>query len=101
MWFFYYFEVQRIAIIDFYSNKLVSYLFARHRKSTPEELIRSETKISHHHLTPEIALHLITDECRLYHQRLDNGPSGDKALEAFGQEPYWAFYWPDGQALTK
>lgn len=79
----------------------MAYLLSWPLKFSPEELIRRETKICHQHLTPEIGLHLITSECRLYHQRLDNNQNGDEALEAFGQEPYWAFYWPGGQALSK
>ena len=43
-------------------------------------------------MTPEIALHLITRNCRLWHGKGDDSPFTD---------PFWAFYWPGGQVLTR
>lgn len=42
-------------------------------------------------LTPELQLRLITPECPIWHENA-------KTLTI---EPYWAFYWPGGQALTR
>ncbi|XP_058831620.1 electron transfer flavoprotein beta subunit lysine methyltransferase-like [Topomyia yanbarensis] len=52
------------------------------------------TRISRHHMAPEIALHLITEECAIYHQ-----PIRDDFC--FATEPFWGFFWPGGQALTR
>jgi len=54
--------------------------------------ILSETKSTSEHLTPEIRLNLITSECRLWNTLPEDAPF---------HEPYWGFYWPGGQALTR
>ncbi|XP_055601542.1 electron transfer flavoprotein beta subunit lysine methyltransferase-like [Uranotaenia lowii] len=41
-----------------------------------------------------MTLHLITDECAIYHQ-----PMGEDFC--FAREPFWGFFWPGGQALTR
>uniref|UniRef100_A0A1B0FP85 ETFB lysine methyltransferase n=1 Tax=Glossina morsitans morsitans TaxID=37546 RepID=A0A1B0FP85_GLOMM len=46
------------------------------------------------HLTPEILLHLITPECRLFNARLTA-----ELENLFKNDPFWGFYWPGGQAL--
>lgn len=58
-----------------------------------KEEIKRNTQISKDHLTPSIALHLITKDCNIYHQQ-----NGHKT---FPEDPFWAFYWPGGQALSK
>ncbi|XP_055538083.1 electron transfer flavoprotein beta subunit lysine methyltransferase-like [Wyeomyia smithii] len=58
------------------------------------KLILRNTRISRHHMAPEIALHLITQECSIYHQ-----PIGEDFC--FRTEPFWGFFWPGGQALTR
>ncbi|XP_064613418.1 LOW QUALITY PROTEIN: electron transfer flavoprotein beta subunit lysine methyltransferase-like [Liolophura sinensis] len=70
---------------------------ARHRSSHVSdaqlvEVIKRETELSTNHLTPEIKLHLITQKCRLWHEHGDTSPF---------QDPFWAFYWPGGQVLTR
>ncbi|XP_035793133.1 electron transfer flavoprotein beta subunit lysine methyltransferase-like isoform X2 [Anopheles albimanus] len=56
--------------------------------------ILSNTVLSRNHMTPEIALHLITPKCAIYHQPIgDNFP--------FKNDPFWGFFWPGGQALTR
>ena len=55
-------------------------------------LIRSHTDVSVDHMTPEIRLHLITEGCDLWRAGED---------QAVFHDPYWAFYWPGGQALTR
>nr|KAF6452280.1 electron transfer flavoprotein subunit beta lysine methyltransferase [Molossus molossus] len=42
-------------------------------------------------LTPEIRLRLLTPRCKFWWERADLWPHGD---------PYWAIYWPGGQALS-
>ncbi|XP_062549559.1 electron transfer flavoprotein beta subunit lysine methyltransferase-like isoform X1 [Armigeres subalbatus] len=56
--------------------------------------ILQNTKTSRQHLTPELALHLITEECTIYHQPIDED-------FCFAAEPFWGFFWPGGQALTR
>ncbi|XP_071448457.1 electron transfer flavoprotein beta subunit lysine methyltransferase-like isoform X2 [Hetaerina americana] len=55
-------------------------------------LIEKNTEITRNHLTPEIALHLITPACPLWKSQIDNCPFND---------PFWGFYWPGGQAVTR
>ncbi|XP_028814196.1 electron transfer flavoprotein beta subunit lysine methyltransferase [Denticeps clupeoides] len=43
-------------------------------------------------LTPEIRLRLFTPNCPFWHARPDTWPFPD---------PYWAIYWPGGQALAR
>ncbi|PIK62959.1 hypothetical protein BSL78_00086 [Apostichopus japonicus] len=54
--------------------------------------IIEQTEVSTNHLTPEIPLRLITRNCPLWHQKED---------ESVFKDPFWAFYWPGGQALTR
>lgn len=67
--------------------------------TTLRSKILRNTCISRHHLTPEIPLRLITAECEIYHRPVtadseDNG-------HGFDNDPFWGFYWPGGQALTR
>ena len=43
-------------------------------------------------LTPEIRLRLLTPNCRFWHANPELWPL---------PEPYWAIYWPGGQALAR
>ncbi|XP_012859469.1 electron transfer flavoprotein beta subunit lysine methyltransferase [Echinops telfairi] len=43
-------------------------------------------------LTPEIQLRLLTPRCKFWWERADLWPYSD---------PYWAVYWPGGQALSR
>ncbi|XP_037912019.1 electron transfer flavoprotein beta subunit lysine methyltransferase-like isoform X2 [Hermetia illucens] len=52
--------------------------------------------ISKNHLTPEISLHLITSECKLFHEPVCEGTE-----RVFDNDPFWGFYWPGGQALSR
>ncbi|XP_042858986.1 electron transfer flavoprotein beta subunit lysine methyltransferase-like isoform X2 [Penaeus japonicus] len=54
--------------------------------------IIQETEPSRDHLTPELCLHLITQSCRLWKAQPEDSPF---------PEPFWAFYWPGGQAVTR
>ncbi|XP_061705587.1 electron transfer flavoprotein beta subunit lysine methyltransferase-like [Cydia pomonella] len=55
-------------------------------------LILQHTVSSRAHLTPELALRLITPECPLWKARGDELPFPD---------PFWGFYWPGGQATAR
>ena len=59
------------------------------------KLIESYTAISNQHLTPEIKLRLITRKCLVW-----NEPVTQNSPHPLG-EPFWAFYWPGGQALSR
>ncbi|CAJ0943822.1 unnamed protein product, partial [Mesorhabditis belari] len=54
--------------------------------------ILRNTRVSSESLTQSIKLHLITEACPLWMSTPEQCPFPD---------PYWAFYWPGGQALTK
>ncbi|MPC26793.1 electron transfer flavoprotein beta subunit lysine methyltransferase-like [Portunus trituberculatus] len=54
--------------------------------------ILAETTVSRDHLTPELALHLITPACHLWRAPPHLSPFPD---------PFWAFYWPGGQAVSR
>ncbi|XP_055601539.1 electron transfer flavoprotein beta subunit lysine methyltransferase-like isoform X1 [Uranotaenia lowii] len=57
--------------------------------------ILHNTRASRRHLVgAEMTLRLITDECAIYHQ-----PMGEDFC--FAREPFWGFFWPGGQALTR
>lgn len=43
-------------------------------------------------LTPEVRLRLFTPNCRFWREKPELWPFGD---------PYWAIYWPGGQALSR
>ncbi|KAJ2945033.1 hypothetical protein O0L34_g1929 [Tuta absoluta] len=55
-------------------------------------LIIRHTLPTTRHLTPSITLRLITPECPLWKAREEDVPFKD---------PFWAFYWPGGQAAAK
>lgn len=57
--------------------------------------IERETVIARTPLCPEIALHLVTDACRLWR-------ATDVDLQALEiEDPFWAFAWAGGQALAR
>ena len=59
------------------------------------ERIRRETRLLPLPTVPELRVHLITPDCRLWH-------AGEEEAAAAGlPEPYWAFAWPGGQALAR
>lgn len=62
-------------------------------KSDIKQFIIENTEIvCDNTLTPEIRLSLFTPKCRFWHARPDTWPFSD---------PYWAIYWPGGQALSR
>lgn len=72
-----------------------------------EKVIEANTEISIDHLTPELKLHLLTPNCRLYNEPISqHGSFVDPSLahnykERVFHEPFWSIYWPGGQALTR
>ena len=64
-------------------------------RSTLAARIQAETQLARVPLVPELALHLIGPDCRLWHA------DEKAAAEAGLPEPYWAFAWPGGQALAR
>lgn len=56
--------------------------------------IIENTIISRSHLTPEISLRLITSECQIFHEPINEN-------FVFPQDPFWGFYWPGGQVVTR
>lgn len=66
-----------------------------HSETIPKvfaDKIIQETELSRDHLTPELSLHLITQSCRLWKAQPEDAPF---------PEPFWAFYWPGGQAVAR
>ena len=57
-----------------------------------DDLIRSNTRLSTEHLTPEIKLHLITPACNSWNYNYEN---------TFLEDAFWGFYWPGGQAINR
>ena len=55
-------------------------------------MIKKHTHLTRAHLTPEIPLHLITPDTRLWQSTTENCPFDD---------PFWGFYWPGSQALAR
>ncbi|XP_050669420.1 electron transfer flavoprotein beta subunit lysine methyltransferase-like isoform X2 [Leptidea sinapis] len=55
-------------------------------------LFMKHTVVTRNHLTPELALRLITSASPLWSSPAENSPFVD---------PYWAFYWPGGQAVAR
>ncbi|XP_073506204.1 electron transfer flavoprotein beta subunit lysine methyltransferase [Phyllobates terribilis] len=57
-----------------------------------QSFILHNTEVVTEHLTPEIKLLLLTPRCKYWHLRPEHWPYGD---------PYWAIFWPGGQALAR
>ena len=60
--------------------------------SNLQKIILSTTELTRNHLTPEISLRLVTPQCKLWYSNGNDLPYPD---------PYWAFFWPGGQSLTR
>jgi len=59
------------------------------------ETILRHTEVAPARLCPEIRLHLVTGDCRLFRA------TEEEAARAGLIEPYWAFSWAGGQALAR
>jgi len=54
-------------------------------------VLLDQMRVTREHLTPEMALKLLTPEC----------PAWSRPPEEGQNEPFWAIYWPGGQALAR
>ncbi|CAG0886803.1 unnamed protein product [Darwinula stevensoni] len=59
-----------------------------------EQAVYQETLLSNPPLLPEIVLNLITPDCRLWWSKVE-------ATNTWFADPFWAFCWPGGQALSR
>ena len=60
-----------------------------------EQRIRLHTEVVSAPLCPELKLHLVTERCPAF--RMTEAQAASAGLV----EPYWAFCWPGGQALSR
>lgn len=74
------------------SMKMISKNYYTYSEQLYATQIKNLTTICTNHLTPEIKLHLITDQCKSWHSPADQCEFDD---------PFWAFYWPGGQAISR
>lgn len=65
--------------------------------------ILQNTEITRNHLTPELKLCLLTQNCPFYHKPvISEREDGRSSLtKNVFQDPHWSEYWPGGQALTR
>ncbi|KAJ8249742.1 hypothetical protein COCON_G00229580 [Conger conger] len=61
-------------------------------KNIKRFIVENTEVVNGGNLTPEIRLRLFTPNCRFWHARPELWPFTD---------PYWAIYWPGGQALAR
>lgn len=82
------------------THALCLHFFAKRFKQTgcqSDEHVRrfildNTEEVGQHSLTPEVKLRLLTPSCRFWRDRPELWPFHD---------PYWAIYWPGGQALSR
>ncbi len=72
--------------------------------STLRSSVLRHTVPTRSHLTPELTLQLMTPEVEAWHRRPEElrgrGGEGGRNI-ALSRDPYWAIYWPGGQALAR
>jgi len=67
-------------------------------------VILKNTEMTRNHLTPELKLFLLTENCPLYHEPfIDKYTNGifDSLTRNVFQDPFWSIYWPGGQVLAR
>lgn len=68
------------------------------------EVILKNTEITRDHMTPELQLFLLTENCPLYYTPYINR-NGNERFDSFTRhifcDPFWSIYWPGGQVLTR
>ncbi|XP_032679084.1 electron transfer flavoprotein beta subunit lysine methyltransferase-like [Odontomachus brunneus] len=66
--------------------------------------ILENTEVTRDHMTPELKLLLLTENCPLYREPFID-KDGDRRLDSLTRtvfhDPFWSIYWPGGQALTR
>lgn len=68
------------------------------------EVVRAilrHTEATRDHMTPEIQLFLLTPNCTLYHEPSRSVLDRDEVARNVFSDPFWAIYWPGGQALAR
>lgn len=66
---------------------------SRHTDDYIRQFISENTEVAEgQSLTPEIKLRLLTPSCKFWRERPQLWPFED---------PYWAIYWPGGQAISR
>ncbi|XP_076393063.1 electron transfer flavoprotein beta subunit lysine methyltransferase-like isoform X2 [Megachile rotundata] len=60
--------------------------------------ILNNTEITTNHMTPEIKLYLLTPNCALYHEPVQNILEDNANVFV---DPFWSIYWPGGQGLAR
>lgn len=66
--------------------------------------ILDNTEITRDHMTPELKLLLLTEDCPLYREPFidkDGSRRFDSLTRNVFHDPFWSIYWPGGQALTR
>ncbi|XP_020277987.1 electron transfer flavoprotein beta subunit lysine methyltransferase-like [Pseudomyrmex gracilis] len=63
--------------------------------------ILENTEITRNHLTPEVKLFLLTENCPLYYESFHENGKFDSFTRNMFQDSFWSVYWPGGQALTR
>lgn len=63
--------------------------------------ILDNTEITRNHLTPEVKLFLLTENCPLYYESFHENGKFDSFTRDTFQDSFWSIYWPGGQALTR
>lgn len=75
-------------------KSLISFRSFCNKSNYFEYVIARETEVVENKLVPELKLHLITPNCRLFHSKIDES-------FPFPLEPFWAFFWPGGISITR
>jgi len=78
-----------------FHNSPMKYCFKRFSISpsvVDSQFIKDNLTLSSDHITPELKLYLLTSDNPLY-----TSPAENSVL----QDPWWAIYWPGGQALSR
>ncbi|XP_011869204.1 PREDICTED: protein N-lysine methyltransferase METTL20-like [Vollenhovia emeryi] len=77
--------------------------FIQNHHEVASAILRN-TEMTRDHLTPELKLFLLTENCPLYHEPFTDKYSDgrfDSLTRNVFQDPFWSIYWPGGQVLTR
>jgi len=66
-----------------------------------QDRIRVETRLVSTQMVPEIKLHLITPDMEVWQSPFSWPNRGPGHIFSEGDGPYWAVFWPGGQALVR
>ncbi len=70
---------------------------------TMRNSILENTVVTREHLTPDLKLRLMTPDLKVWHLNPEDERGGgrDALGPALRHDPFWAIYWPGGQALAR